>query len=52
MNKQTAIILILIIVSLQVSRAQFPGVSAQRVSVALKHGAHHLGKRMDPQMEI
>ncbi|SEN05371.1 alpha-L-fucosidase [bacterium A37T11] len=49
--KQAISIFLWVIVSLQVSMAQFPGASAQRVSVALEHGAHHLGKRMDPQMD-
>lgn len=51
MKKHTYFILFLLIGAIQPLRAQFPGAKAQRSSVALKHGAHHLGKRTDAQME-
>lgn len=45
------IILCLLCFSAIVSSAQFPGAASQRSSVYLKHGAHHIGKRQDAQME-
>jgi len=51
MKKQTYIIVILFIGALQPVMAQFPGATAQRSSITLKHGTHRLGKRIDAQME-
>lgn len=51
MKKRTYITLFLLIGMLPVLKAQFPGATAQRSSITLKHGAHRLGKRTDAQME-
>ncbi|GAA4802175.1 alpha-L-fucosidase [Olivibacter ginsenosidimutans] len=52
MKKLTYLILFLSIGIIQPLKAQFPGATAQRSSIALQHGAHHIGKRTDAQMEI